>query len=290
MPFRGADLHSHSTCSDGRETPATLVRRAVEAGLSAFALTDHDAVHGIPPFEEACSGTGIVPVAGVELSVVEGDEEIHLLGLFLDAGEPGLAGALAEVREARDRRGEAMVERLAAHGVVLDLAQIRAKVGAASFGRPHVARELVAKGHAGSMDEAFERFLVKGRPGWVPKARWSLAKGIGAVHAAGGLAVLAHPVWYGDPESLVARGKELGADGLEAVHPDHDDRARLRFSALAGRLGLLVSAGSDHHGSGEAGAEVGSCRLDEAAWEKLAAAAVERRAGSGRPPLDLSPR
>src|SRR5512135_681325 len=105
MPFRGADLHAHSTCSDGRETPATLVSRAMEASLSVIALTDHDAVHGIPPFEEACSGTGLVPVAGAELSVVEGNEEVHLLGLFLDAGEPGLVGALAEVREARDRRG-----------------------------------------------------------------------------------------------------------------------------------------------------------------------------------------
>ncbi len=288
MPFGGADLHFHSTCSDGVETPAELVTRAVAAGLSVAALTDHDAVHGIAAFAAAAAGTGLVAAGGAELSVTDGGEDVHLLGLFVDPEEPGLCVRLAEIRKVRDRRGEAMVEKLATLGVELDLPALRAGVGDGAFGRPHVARALVAKGVVRNAEEAFERFLGEGRPAFVPKARWGLGEAVEAVRRAGGLAVLAHPVWNADPAGLLRRGRGLGLDGVEVRHPDNDGREE-EFLREAGALGLLVTGGSDFH-CADGGRSLGDRRLGEAEWERVAAAAAVRRREAGRPPLDLSRR
>jgi len=289
-PFRGADLHCHSVFSDGVETPAALVARAVKAGLSALALSDHDAVHGLPEFEDAAAGTGLVPVAATELSTRCDGEDVHVLGLFLDPEEPALTARLAEMRRQRDQRGEAMVEKLASLGLSLDLAELRRVVGSGAFGRPHVARAMVAAGYAKTFEEAFETYLTKGKPGYIPKPKWMLAEAIAAVRTAGGLAVVAHPVWYPDPEKVVAEGVEAGLDGLEVVHSDHDGAAAGRFARLAERYRLLPSAGSDFHAPGEGRKDVGACRLGIREWERISEAALRRRAEAGRPAVDLSPR
>jgi len=288
--FRGADLHCHSVFSDGVETPAALIARAVAARLSALALSDHDGVHGLPQFEAAAAGTGLIPVGAAELSTRCDGEDVHLLGLFLDAGEPAFGDRLARMRRERDLRGEAMVEKLTALGLPLDLAELRRVVGGGAFGRPHVARAMVAAGHVRDVDEAFAKYLTRGKPGYVPKPKWTLAEAIAAVRTAGGLAVVAHPVWYADPEKVIAQGVEAGLDGLEVVHSDHDGAATGLFSRLADRYRLLRSAGSDFHAPGEGRKDVGSCRLGIAEWEHLVEAAVRRRAEASRPPVDLSPR
>jgi 3',5'-nucleoside bisphosphate phosphatase len=288
MSFGGADLHFHSTLSDGVETPEALVARAVAAGLSVAALTDHDAVHGVAAFEAAAAGTGLVACGGAELSVDEDGEDVHLLGLFLDPEEPVLVSRLAHFRDVRDRRGEAMTLKLASLGVALDLAALRAQVGDGAFGRPHVARALVARGVVASVEEAFERFLGEGAPAFVPKAKWGLAEAIGTVRRAGGLAVLAHPVWYRDVPGLLRRGRDLGLDGVEVFHPDNDGREEALL-AEAADLGLLVTAGSDFHTS-EGGRDLGQRRLAEPFWERLASAAEARRREAGQADLDLSPR
>lgn len=289
-PFGGADLHCHSVFSDGVETPAALVGRAVRAGLSALALSDHDAVHGLPEFERAAAGTGLVPVPATELSTRCDGEDVHLLGLFVDPDEPEFAARLAQMRRDRDLRGEAIVAKLAGLGMPLDLAAIRSVVGEGAFGRPHVARAMIAAGYARDFEEAFEKYLTKGRPGYVPKSKWTLAEAIAAVRKAGGLSVVAHPVWYGDPEKVVAQGVAAGLDGIEVVHTDHNGAARGEFARMAGRYRLLRSAGSDFHGPSEGGKNVGVCRLSEAEWESLVSAAVGRRAEAGRPPVDVRPR
>ena len=288
--FRGADLHCHSLFSDGVETPAALVSRAVRAELSALALSDHDAVHGLPDFEAAAAGTGLVTVPGTELSTRCDGEDVHVLGLFVDPEESAFAARLAEMRRQRDARGEAMVQKLAAIGLPLDLEALRRVVGNGAFGRPHVARAMVAAGFVRDFEEAFAKYLERGKPGYIPKPKWTLADAIGAVRAAGGLAVVAHPVWYADPEKVVAQGVEAGLDGLEVVHSDHDGAATDRFARLAGRYRLLCSAGSDFHAPGEGRKDVGACRLGAGDWERLAAAAVGRRAEAGRPAVNLSPR
>jgi predicted metal-dependent phosphoesterase TrpH len=288
--FGGADLHSHSVYSDGVETPAELVARAVKAGLSAFALSDHDAVHGVPEFEAAAAGTGLVTVAATELSTRCDGEDVHVLGLFVDPEEPGFSARLAEMRRDRDLRGEAMVEKLAALGMPLDLAQIRRVVGDGAFGRPHVARAMVAAGYVADLEAAFEKYLAKGKAGYVPKPKWTLPDAIAAIRKAGGLAVVAHPIWYADPEKILAQGCAAGLDGLEVLHSDHNGAATGEFARLADRFRLLRSAGSDFHAESEGGKNVGRCRLGAEEWERLVEAAIRRREEAGRPRLDLRPR
>ncbi|MFI5181099.1 MAG: PHP domain-containing protein [Thermoanaerobaculia bacterium] len=288
--FGGADLHCHSVFSDGLERPAALVERAVKAGLSALALSDHDAVHGVAELEAASAGTGLIPVPATELSTRCNGQDVHLLGLFVDPEEPALAARLAEMRRDREVRGEAMVEKLATLGLPLDLAVLRRSADGAALGRPHVARAMVAAGYVSDADEAFQKYLTKGKPGYVAKPKWTLAEAIAAVRTAGGLAVIAHPIWYDDPERIVAQGVEAGLDGLEVLHTDHNGAAVGEFARLADRYRLLRSAGSDFHGTVEPGKGVGTCRLGEAEWDLLVSAAVRRRADAGRPPVDLSPR
>ncbi len=288
--FQGADLHCHSTYSDGLESPAQLVSRGVDAGLSVLALSDHDAIHGLPEFEAAAKGTGLVTVTASELSTRCDGDDVHVLGLFLDPEEPDLAGKLSLFREDRDTRGNAMVEKLLALGMPLDIAEIRAVVGDGAFGRPHIARAMVAKGYVESLDEAFDRFLTRGKPAYVPKPKWTLEEAIAAIRKAGGLSVVAHPIWYRDPEKVVAFGVAAGLDGLEVIHADQDGQKENAFGRLAERERLLKSAGSDYHGPPEGRKRVGACRLDEENWNRMVEAATKRRAESGRPPLELRPR
>ena len=288
--FRGADLHCHSTFSDGLESPAQLVQRGVDAGLSVLALSDHDAVHGLPEFEAAAKGTGLVTVTASELSSRCDGDDVHVLGLFLDPDEPDLHGRLARFREDRDTRGNAMVEKLLALGLPLDIGKIRAVVGGGAFGRPHIARAMVEKGYVKTLDEAFERFLSHGKPAYVAKPKWTLAEAIAAIRKAGGLSVVAHPIWYRDPEKVVSLGVAAGLDGLEVIHADQDGQKENAFGRLAEREGLLKSAGSDYHGPPEGRKRVGACKLDEENWNRMVAAATARRAEAGRPPLDLHPR
>jgi 3',5'-nucleoside bisphosphate phosphatase len=291
MPdFRGADLHCHSTFSDGVETPARLVGRAAEAGLSVLALSDHDALHGLPEFEAAAKGTGLVAVTATELSTQCDGDDVHVLGLFVDPAERELQAKLFTFRKDRDTRGEEMVAKLAGIGIVLDLPEIRATVGDGAFGRPHIARAMVAKGHVSSFEEAFDKYLTKGKPGYVPKPKWTLAEAIRAIRVAGGLAVLAHPIWYQDPEKVAELGVRAGLDGIEVFHVDQEGPKENEFARLAERHDLLKSAGSDYHGPPEGRKRVGACRLDEENWKRMTAAAERRRGEAGRPPLDLRPR
>lgn len=288
--FGGADLHCHSTFSDGVESPTALVSRALEAKLSVLALSDHDALHGLPEFEEAAKGTGLVPVSATELSTRCEGEDVHLLGLFVDTDDQVFQAKLAAFREDRDRRGEEMVHKLRDAGLPLDIEEIRKVVGDGAFGRPHIARAMVAKGYVETFDEAFDRWLTKGKPGYVPKAKWSLPDAIAAVHAAGGVSVIAHPIWYDNAEKVVAIGKENGLDGLEVIHIDQEGAAESEFGKMAERFGLLRSAGSDYHGPPEGKKRVGACRLDERAWNALVERAGERRKSAARPAVDLSRR
>jgi predicted metal-dependent phosphoesterase TrpH len=289
-PFRGADLHCHSTFSDGLEPPAQLVARGVEAGLSVLALSDHDAVHGLPEFEAAAKGTGLVTVTASELSTRCDGDDVHVLGLFLDPEEPELKARLAVFREDRDTRGEAMVEKLGTLGMPLDMAELRAVVAGGAFGRPHIARAMVAKGYVKTLEEAFELYLTRGKPAYVPKPKWTLEEAIAAIRKAGGLSVIAHPIWYRDPERVVTLGVAAGLDGLEVIHADQDGQKENAFGQLAEREGLLKSAGSDYHGPPEGRKRIGGCRLDEENWNWMVAAAAKRREETGRAPLDLTPR
>ena len=290
MMFGGADLHSHSTWSDGRDTPDQLAAKAASAGLSVLALSDHDSLQGLPEFEEACRRAGVVPVPAVELSAQHESEQAHVLGLFVDPTHDLFRERLARFRSDRAVRGEKMVALLSDLGVPVDVAAIRREVGEGSFGRPHVARALVSAGHVADEDEAFDRFLDKGGPAYVPKPKWVMVDAIAAIREAGGLSVLAHPHWHRDADRVIRDGAAAGLDGIEVGHSDHDEAAETRFRAAARAFDLLPTAGSDHHGGPEGRRPLGCRRLREDEWEALASAAAARRVVSERPPLDLGAR
>ena len=265
------DLHTHSTASDGVLPPAEVVEAASAAGLSAMALTDHDSVAGVAEAREAGERLGVRVVAGAELSAHVDREEIHLLALHLDRLDV-IAGELARFRDDRVTRAERMVAKLRALGVDVAMDDVLREAGAGAVGRPHVARAVVAAGAAADVREAFDRFLGDGRPANVEKPRLDAREAIAIAHAAGGIAVWAHPGAAGRREKVEPLAA-AGLDGIEVLHPRHtgDDMARL--SALAEHFGLVTSGGSDWHGPTDAWRTLGMMRVPTQVLE-----AQERRA------------
>lgn len=245
--LRRADLHLHTSCSDGRLAPGLLMQKAREAGLFALAITDHDTIEGIALAEQAARRWGMEIVPGVELSAtVEGDE-VHLLGYFFDPTHPALRAALAAYRQARLERLQMMLDRLRAEGVRLTPEQVVAAAGDGVPGRPHVARALVAAGYAANYTEAFQRYLLSNAPGYVPKPAWEAAEAIAVLHEAGGIAVLAHP---GERlrDRVFRQLLEAGIDGIEVIHPMHGPHLVQHYRQVARDFGLLETGGSDYHG------------------------------------------
>lgn len=246
------DLHSHSSCSDGLDRPAELVRHMAYAGIDVFALTDHDTLQGLPEAREEAAKIGIELISGAEISAdFEGQDDIHLLALLVDEKNASFNSRLAERQENRRTRGEKMAEKLVAAGYPLDLDAIREEVGGGVWARPHIARALVRAGHATSNDDAFDRFLGREHPWYVPSEKWPAIDVLRAVREAGGVTSLAHSVWYRDADTLVRRLAEHGLDAIEVFHPDHGPEEEGRLGALARELDLAVTAGSDFHGTPE---------------------------------------
>jgi hypothetical protein len=260
------DLHSHSTVSDGLDSPASLVRRMAEAGLDAFALTDHDTLQGLPEARVEAKKRGIELISGAEISAEwGGQDDIHILALFVDENNESFNAALAVRQEERRSRGERMARRLVEHGYEIDLDAIRQDVGDGVWGRPHLARALIRAGFAKTNDEAFSRFLGREHPWYVPYEKWKALEVVRAIRQAGGVSSIAHAVWYKDTDSLIRALAAEGLDAVEVFHPDHGPDEERRFLALARELGLAQTAGSDFHGTPEGrknpGAVVGDARM-----------------------------
>lgn len=249
------DLHLHSTASDGALSPSLLVRRAREAGLGTVALTDHDTLAGIP--EAAAEGRrrGIAVVPGVELSLPHAPGTFHLIGLFVDPGDAGLAAALERIREGRAERNRKLLERLSGLGLPLGVEEVEAEGGGVTA-RPHFARAMLRRGYVASEKEAFDRFLGKGACAYVDRLRLSPREAIDLIHGAGGVAVLCHPATLLLPDRAGPGGlahftaglAALGLDALEVWGPDPDGLSETRLLALASATGLLPAGGSDFHG------------------------------------------
>ena len=241
------DLHLHSSASDGAFPPAAVVMRAAAAGIRAVALTDHDTLAGVPAAMQTGKELGIRVVSGCEFSVAAPWGEMHVLGYFLPYGSAALEQFLAACRADRERRGRAMVARLHRLGVALSEEDVLAEAEGGAIGRPHVARALVRRRLVGTVGEAFDRYLARGRPAFVEKTLPTFAAVATLVHRVGGVVSAAHLRERGTRAVL----EQFQADGLDAVetrHPAHDpdQRARLTDHALA--LGLLRTGGSDWHG------------------------------------------
>jgi predicted metal-dependent phosphoesterase TrpH len=250
------DLHTHTTASDGRCTPAELVRGAAAAGVTVLGVTDHDTIGGCDAASAACADARIEFVAGIEITAVREAADVHVLGYFIDTRSAALQAFLSRHRATRIDRVRQMIDRLAQLGIALDADAILAPGiadSAKAAGRPWIARALVAAGHASSTDEAFDRWLSRGRPAFVPRAGASPEEVFGRIHDAGGVASLAHPALVGHDEWIDGFAS-AGLDALEVYHTDHDDAAVARYAAAARRLGLAVTGGSDFHGDATHGA------------------------------------
>jgi predicted metal-dependent phosphoesterase TrpH len=269
------DLHLHTTASDGRCTPRELVDRAAAAGVTVMAVTDHDTTAAVADVRDAARTRGIDTISGIEITAVESGRDVHVLGYFLDPNDPQLAEFLARQRAQRIARVTAVGDRLAQLGVPIDVGPIVAQAGEAggrSVGRPQIARAMVAAGHVADTRDAFDRWLATGRPAFVARAGMSPEEVIAILHAAGGLASLAHPGQTA-VDGRIASYCAAGLDALEAYHSDHDPASIARYCELAATLGVLVTGGSDFHGDPSHGFEPGSMTLPEDAWLRLRAAA-----------------
>jgi hypothetical protein len=282
------DLHLHSTCSDGTYSPEEVVAHAQRHGLSALALTDHDTVEGCLPAAAVCRPAGLEFIAGTELTAEQESNELHVLGYFIDIGHSRLLAELAKFQVVRQNRIREMADRLNTLGVPLRAETVFALANCRSPGRPHVARALVQEGFCADLDEAFERFLKKGKPAWVPKFKMSATEAIGLVHEAGGLAVLAHPGLNRTDEAIPAL-VEAGLDGLECFHTKHSTAMSEHYLQIADAHRLLVTGGSDCHGLSKGKPLIGTIKLPYTHVEAMKERICQRAAASGFMLADPAP-
>lgn len=270
---RRVDLHSHTHFSDGQMSPEELIDYAVSRNVVALAITDHDTIEALPRARAAASGR-LELVPGIEISSAMDGFDLHILGYYIDDSHPGLLERLAGFRDERRRRALAIIERLHELGVPVDADEILAAAGPGVVGRPHVAAALVRAGHVETFDAAFQRYLgIKGQA-FVPRPAFRPEEAIEHIATAGGLAVLAHPgSWL--PESVVEMLAAAGLRGVEVWHPQHGVSTVQRYRALARRLSLLETGGSDFHGT-HRGVDLGDMPVPESAVAALTAAHAAR--------------
>ena len=254
------DLHLHSVRSDGSFLPREVVKRAADFGIRAISLTDHDTIAGVAEAQEAGAEMGVEVIPGMELSAQAGSKDIHILGYYIDPTHADLQIFLKQFREARIDRADKMVTQLNRMGLRVQLSQVLAKAGNAAVGRPHVADVLVEEGFVFSADEAFQKYLGYAKPAYQPKFALKPAEAIDVIHAAGGLACLAHPALYSQ-DSLIAGLVAQGMDGIEVMHIKHDAGVVAKYSAMAEQYGLLKTGGSDCHGDGRGDAVMGRVKV-----------------------------
>jgi 3',5'-nucleoside bisphosphate phosphatase len=279
-----ADLHTHSSVSDGTEPPAVVIRRGAEAGLDVIALTDHDTVAGL---REAASAlpAGMILLPGAELSCRLEGHSVHLLAYLFNPEHDELAGEMAEIRESRLFRARAMVDKLAGLGVPVTWEQVSEIAGGGVVGRPHIARAMIDAGVVTSIEEAFAPdWIGPGGPAYVSRYALDPVRAIRLVRAAGGVTVLAHPRGTGRgwqiPADVIADLAQAGLTGIEISHPQHDEGERGRLTELARTLRLIPSGGSDDHGA-LTGHRIGAETAPDGSYEALVAPATGARPVTG---------
>jgi 3',5'-nucleoside bisphosphate phosphatase len=271
-----ADLHLHTNFSDGTYSPEELVAQAARNRLRAMALTDHDTVEGCARTGAACQTAGIEFIPGTELTAEQEDNEIHILGYLIDLQNPRFRTEISRFQQVRQNRIREMADRLNAVGVGLSAEDVFSLANCRSPGRPHVARALVKAGFCSSLDEAFERFLKKNRPAWVPKFKMSAAIAIELIHHAGGVAVMAHP-GLNRTDDVIPGMVDAGLDGIECFHTKHSTHMTEHYLGIAEQFHLLVTGGSDCHGLSKGKPLIGTIRLPYEYVERLKARAASRQ-------------
>jgi hypothetical protein len=279
--MRYADLHLHSHFSDGTYSPEELAAHARRCGLAAIALTDHDSVEGCSRTALACEAAGIEFVVGTELTAEQDGNELHILGYCFDVQNVRLLTQIARFQTVRQNRIREMVARLNRIKVPLSADAVFALANCRAPGRPHVARALVAAGLCANLDQAFERFLKKNRPAWVPKFKMSGEEALELIHQAGGVAVLAHP-GLNRTDAAIPGLVQAGMDGIECFHTKHSTATAEHYLEVADQFHLLVTGGSDCHGLSKGKPLMGTVKVPYEHVERLRSRAAEIRSANLR--------
>jgi hypothetical protein len=272
MPTPYADLHVHTTYSDGQHDPGALMEMAAERGVQVLAITDHDTLAGWDAARAMPDHGPIDLIPGVELSGTVEDSDVHLLGYGFDPSHTGLRTHLKQLAQARRLRAQQIVEKLNAQGIDLSYEAVQEAAGKSeSIGRPHIARALAKGGHVSSHEDAFNTYIGSKHAAYLPTPSQRAEKAIDLIHRAGGVAVLAHPGHW-TSERIIWRLVERGLDGIEIIHPSHQDFLIDYYQHIADRHTLLMTGGSDYHGhrSGD-DKNLGRCGLSKPQWETLRA-------------------
>ena len=245
-----ADLHIHSSYSDGVYTPRELASMAKAAGITVIALTDHDTLKGLPEMREAAAALGIDFIPGVEFSARWENRQVHVLGYGIDEHNALLLERLADVRDARRNRLEKIVKRLREMGMYVEIPM--PEEGQRAVGRPHIARALVEQGYVRTVQEAFDKYIGEGKPAYRPQTKMTPPEAVMLIHQAGGIAVQAHPEEIGDRTLALKLLGALAYDGLEVYHPSAKEKNVEDFwLQIAKERGFLITGGSDYHGNAD---------------------------------------
>lgn len=254
------DLHTHSNISDGSMSPVELVRHAGNCGLAALALTDHDTIDGVSEACEEGSRIGLEVIPGLEISV-DFSPEMHILGFFSGKDYLRIEDVLISLRRNREERNPKIINKLNEMGFNIDMEEVSEKARGGLTGRAHIAGVLFEKGYVSSTQEAFDKLLSSGRPAYFKKDKLTPAQGIKEIIDAGGVPVLAHPIYlymnYKELDSLLAELKTAGLKGIEAYYVDNSPEDTGNLVKLADKHGLLITGGSDFHGTFKSGIEIG---------------------------------
>jgi len=272
------DLHIHSTASDGKFSPADIVRKAAERGLTIIALADHDSVDGIAPALAAARAfprLKVIPSVEISTDVLGG--EVHVLGYFIDYTDHRLKATLARMRHSRQERAYGMVTKLKKLGIHIEWQRVQEIAGSGSIGRPHLAQAMLEKGYVASVKEAFTKYISRDGPAYVEREKITPREAVELLLETNGLPVLAHPLTVSDPEAMVIELKAAGLVGIEAYYDGYTAEEISSLVNLADRYGLITAGGSDYHGLDDsAETMIGGANVTIESAERLVTLAEQR--------------
>ncbi|MEW6624703.1 MAG: PHP domain-containing protein [Bacillota bacterium] len=263
-----ADLHIHTTASDGYFTPEEIIKKAKDKGLKAISITDHDTVEGLERgFQEAEALHNIIVIPGIEISTNFDDTELHVLGYYIDFNNSKFKKKLHELRQEREERNERIIAKLNKLGIKISMDDVRKVVKEGTMGRPHIAQAICNLGVVGNPQKAFDKYLLKGSPAYVSRKKLRPCEAIDLIKEAQGLPVLAHPIFLRDKLQIL-KALKMGFVGVEVEYPAHSSEFKLWLQDKADRLNLIATGGSDYHGEYK-GDEIGECTVDITIVQKL---------------------
>ena len=268
MIFMSADLHMHSIYSDGSYKPQELINQAKMKNIETIALADHDTTDGLDEALQAGKKMNVEVIPAIEFSVSWQDKEPHLLGYFIDYKHQRFQKQIKKIFKKRKERAVKMIEKLKKRGIKLDLTKVKEMSKNDYIGRPHIARQMIEQGYINDMSQAFsKKYIARGGKAYVPRYKISMEKAVELIHQVNGLAVLAHPGHMNGDQPLkekeIVQLKEIGLDGVEVFHSRHDKQKQNYYQKTVNKLDLLITGGSDFHGTNTPQIEMGDILLPQ---------------------------